>query len=401
MGALHGRGYPLEIRGPYYESGIDEGRQWVSFRDPFFFIDEKTGSRLLLASGRVRNGPVIRRGCVAMAREIAPDSFEFLSPLHKPGLYDDVEVPNLFWLGDRYYLIGSIREDIKIHYWYSERLEGPYENFFENVLLPFGNYAARVCQNGGHPLLFCFFARTEIINGREVTKKVLPPPKELVQGSSGRLRLKSSRAFDDLVTGGEKITAVAQCRFLYGNSHASLDDQDGYLSFSCRSGYEAVLLPGHHTDFRLRCVLTLQGSGKCGLVLRINEEGDGYYLALDLIKGVAQIRAWGANPTPVFEHSFRYEQLQDAHFQEEQRESWLIEVVAHGMYLEVSIGGYVVLSLVDETYADGAVGFYAESATLGIRDLNIENLARPVSEHASEMVYTATRVDHSDKEAAR
>ncbi len=88
-------GYPLEIRGPYYESGIDEGRQWVSFRDPFFFIDEKTGSRLLLASGRVRNGPVIRRGCVAMAREIAPDSFEFLSPLHKPGLYDDVEVPNL------------------------------------------------------------------------------------------------------------------------------------------------------------------------------------------------------------------------------------------------------------------------------------------------------------------
>lgn len=394
-------GYPLEIRGPYYESGIDEGRQWVSFRDPFFFIDEKTGSRLLLASGRVRNGPVIRRGCVAMAREIAPDSFEFLSPLHKPGLYDDVEVPNLFWLGDRYYLIGSIREDIKIHYWYSERLEGPYENFFENVLLPFGNYAARVCQNGGHPLLFCFFARTEIINGREVTKKVLPPPKELVQGSSGRLRLKSSRAFDDLVTGGEKITAVAQCRFLYGNSHASLDDQDGYLSFSCRSGYEAVLLPGHHTDFRLRCVLTLQGSGKCGLVLRINEEGDGYYLALDLIKGVAQIRAWGANPTPVFEHSFRYEQLQDAHFQEEQRESWLIEVVAHGMYLEVSIGGYVVLSLVDETYADGAVGFYAESATLGIRDLNIENLARPVSEHASEMVYTATRVDHSDKEAAR
>ncbi len=145
-------------------------------------------------------------------------------------------------------------------------------------------------------MLFCFFARTEIINGREVTKKVLPPPKELVQGSSGRLRLKSSRAFDDLVTGGEKITAVAQCRFLYGNSHASLDDQDGYLSFSCRSGYEAVLLPGHHTDFRLRCVLTLQGSGKCGLVLRINEEGDGYYLALDLIKGVAQIRAMGREP---------------------------------------------------------------------------------------------------------
>ena len=45
--------YPLEIRGPYYESSVDEGRQWVSFRDPFLFIDENTGARLLLASGPV------------------------------------------------------------------------------------------------------------------------------------------------------------------------------------------------------------------------------------------------------------------------------------------------------------------------------------------------------------
>jgi beta-fructofuranosidase len=395
------RDYPLEMRGPSYESSVDEGRQWVSFRDPYFFIDEKTGARLLLASGRVKTGPVIRRGCVALAREISPDRFEFIAPLHKPGLYDDVEVPNLFWLNDRYYLIGSIREDIKIHYWYSERLEGPYENFFDNVLLPFGNYAARVCQNGGHPLLFCFFARTEMINGREVTKKVLPPPKELVQGRGGRLRLKSSSRFDDLVTGGEDITAVAQCRFLYGNSHAAIKDIEDGLHFSCRSGYEAFLLPGHHSDFRLRCILRLEGSGKCGLVIRINGDGDGYYLSLDLVKGHAQLRAWGANPTPVFEHSFRYEQLQDAHFQEEQRESWPIEVVAHGMYLEVSIGGYVVLSLVDEAFADGAVGFYAESASLAVSLLRVESLSRPVTEHASEMVYTATRPDPQDQEAAR
>ncbi len=82
-----------------------------------------------------------------------------------------------------------------------------------------------------------------MINGREVTKKVLPPPKELVQGRSGRLRLKSSSAFNDLVIGSEKITAVSQCRFLYGNSHAALSDREDGLSFSCRSGYEAVLLP--------------------------------------------------------------------------------------------------------------------------------------------------------------
>lgn len=396
-----GGNYPLEIRGPHYETSVDEGRQWVSFRDPYFYIDEETGARLLLASGRVKHGPIIRRGCVAMAREVSPDKFEFLGPLHKPGLYDDVEVPNLFKLGDRYYLIGSIREDTKIHYWHSTRLEGPYENFYDNVLLPFGNYAGRVCRNGGRPLLFCFFARTEVINGREITKKVLPPPKELVQGRSGRLRLKSTSAFDDLVVGGDRVTSASECRYLYGNTHATIKDREDTLQFACRSGYEAFLLPGDHTDFRLRCVVQLEGSGKCGLVLRVNADGDGYYLSLDLVKGLAQIRAWGANPTPIFEHSFRYEQLQDTHFQEEQRESWSLEVVAHGMYLEVSIGGYVVLSLVDETYSEGGVGFYTESASLGVSELVIESLSRPVIEHASEMVYTATRPDSQEQEAMR
>lgn len=36
---IEGPGYPLEVSGEFYESGIDEGRKWVSFRDPFFYQD--------------------------------------------------------------------------------------------------------------------------------------------------------------------------------------------------------------------------------------------------------------------------------------------------------------------------------------------------------------------------
>ena len=68
-----------------------------------------------------------------------------------------------------------------------------------------------------------------------------------------------------------------------------------------------------------------------------------------------------------------------------------IEVVAHGTYLELSIDGYVVLSLVDDSFICGAVGFYVESATLGLCGVTLETLSRPVSEHAAEMVYTATQ----------
>ncbi|MGV2975142.1 glycosyl hydrolase [Roseibium alexandrii] len=382
--------YPIEVPGPHYESSIDEGRQWVSFRDPFYFQDPETRERLLLASARIKDGPIIRRGCVSLAVEEAPDQFVFEAPLHRPGLYDDVEVPNLFKLDGRYYLMGSIREDTKIHYWYSDQLRGPYENFFDNVLMPSGNYAGRICKNGGDLLLFNFFSKTEVVYGRESVKKLLPPPKELVTDAAGRLKAKSFSGFNDLVTRSESVTASYQCKMLYANPHATVVDREDGLHLSCKSGYEAFLMPGLHQDFRLRAELTLEGVGKTGLVLRVSEEGDGYYLSLDLVNGIAQMRAWGANPTPEFEHAFRYAPLQEAHFRGNAHGPWQVEVVAHGMYIEFSVDGYVVLSLVDDSFAEGGVGFYTESAAVCLSHLTIETLSRPVTEATAEQVYTAT-----------
>ena len=383
-------GYPLEIDGTHYESGPDEGRHWVSFRDPFFFHEPETGTRLLLAAARVTDGPVIRRGCVSLAREVAPDRFEFDAPLHHPGLYDDVEVPGLMRIDERYYLIGSIREDTKIRYWYADTLEGPYENFFDNVLLPHGNYAGRICRDGDKTLLFCFFTKTEVIGGREFTKKLLPPPKEIVTGHDGRMKLRSIAAFDRLVTERKKIAEADTLTPLFGNAHAHAEPEEDGVRIACRSGFEAFLLPGEHEEFRLRAEVRLEGSGKAGIVLRLNEEGDGYYLSLDLVAGLAQMRAWSANPTPQFDQSFRFEPLQEAIFRGKGTGPWLIDVVAHGTYLEVSIDSYVVLSLVDESFRTGSVGFYVESAVLFLRDITVEALSRPVIEETAEMVYTAT-----------
>ncbi len=386
-----GAPYPLEIGGPHYESGVDEGRHWVSFRDPFFFHDPETDTRLLLAAARVKDGPVIRRGCVSLARETAPDRFEFGPPLHRPGLYDDIEVPGLFRFDGRCYLIGSIREDTRIHYWHADRLEGPYENFSDDVLLPHGNYAGRICRAGGRVLLFSFFSKTEfLVNGREFIKRLLPPPKEIVAGPGGRLRLKSFHGFDGLVTGTFALGGAAECRLLSGNPSARAEMRGETLFIGSRSGFEAFLLPGRHEEFRLRAEMVLEGAGKTGLVLRVSEEGDGYYLSLDLVNGIARMRAWGANPSPEFEHAFRHVVLQESHFRGSDRGPWRIEVVAHGTYLEVSIDSYVVLCLVDDSFIAGAVGFWVESATLGLRGVTLETLSRPVSEHAAEMVYTTT-----------
>src|SRR5690606_16818791 len=87
-----GGGHPIDVAHggcEYYECSLDEGRRWVSFRDPVFFSDD--GRRCLLVSARVNQGPIIRRGCVALVEEVERDKWEFRPPLYHPRRYDDVE----------------------------------------------------------------------------------------------------------------------------------------------------------------------------------------------------------------------------------------------------------------------------------------------------------------------
>lgn len=365
--------YPLEIPGAHYEHRIDEGREWVSFRDPFCFHDD--GDVYLLAAARVNHGPVIRRGCVAWAKETAENEFEFLPPLFHPMHYDDVEVPNLVKLNRRYYLIGSIREDIKIHYWYADDLNGPYYNFHDNVLLPQGNYAARVAQDGDRYLIWNFFFRGLTTRGDHL----MAPPKELVVDANGELQLRSFAGFDELVGRTRTLPELSSLEPLFDNPHASGATETTSCWFHCDSGFEAFLLPGQYRDFILSGELNMEGRGKCGLVLRLNNEGDGYYLSLDLFKGIAQVRAWGHKPDGGFEEAFGYQQLQAAHYIPADAPH-PFRLVAYEQYLEFSLNDRVLLTLADDTFAEGRVGFYVESAKLRIDNLTLKVCSRPPTE---------------------
>ncbi|QDU72589.1 glycoside hydrolase family protein [Mucisphaera calidilacus] len=368
-------GYPLAVPGPWYESRTDEGRQWVSCRDPFLF--EHEGQRRLLFSARRKHGPLVRRGCVGQAVEVAPDVFEFGPPLHAPGLYDDVEVPGLYELDGRFFLLGSIREDVKVHYWYANTPDGPFENYADNVLLPKGNYAARCCRDDNGWLVFNFFSMTQADGTR---KNFLPPPKRLAVNRRGRLQLKSHEAFTDRVTTTERANDTSRYRTVFDNPRARVEAHEDGVTLACTSGYELFVTQQRHADFRLRCRLQLNGSGKCGLVLRLDENANGYYLSLDLFKGVAQLRAWGNSATALGEEAFNYRQLQAGYFIPTPGEPAELEVIAYGQYLECSLDGHVLLTLVDEHYTQGSVGFYAESASLRVQNVIIQELDEPESE---------------------
>ena len=364
--------YPLSISKEHYESRLDVGRHWVSFRDPFFYRDD--GRRWLLAAGRVKHGPVVHRGCVALAEEVARDRFEFKAPLYFPGRYDDIETPSLVKIKDMYYLIGSIREDVKVHYWWAERPEGPYRNFSDNVLLPKGNYAARVCRDNGRVLLWHFFSPLYVQKGQS---NLLPPPKELVVNAKGELQLKSFYRFDDFVAGRINWQQLRPITPIKGRPSATNASDHSVGRLGTRSGMEVFCFNGEYTNFRLRGDLTLEDSGKCGWVFHVDEQASGYYVSIDPFKGLAQIRAWGHRPGGVLEDAYIYETLQAAYFIPSGKWPIAFELLAFGKYMELTVDGQVVLSLADEHYVSGRVGFYTEGGHILLENCYLEEFNPP------------------------
>ena len=113
--------------------------------------------------------------------------------------------------------------------------------------------------------------------------------------------------------------------------------------------------------------------------MRLSEEGDGYYISLDPFKGLSQIRYWAQNPGGGIEEAFQYHPLQ-ASYQVPRPGPIPFTLIAYGTYIELSLYGYVVLTLSDERRHLGRVGFYAESSRFRVADLVLETLTCPTTD---------------------
>ncbi|QDU41112.1 hypothetical protein Mal4_54770 [Maioricimonas rarisocia] len=363
--------FPLEPDGEFYESALDEGRHWVSFRDPYYY--RENGEGWLIASGRVNEGPIVRRGCVSVMKETAPNQFEAMPPLHHPGLYDDIEVPNLIRLDGEYYLIGSIREDAKIRYWHTDRIGNPWRSYHDNVLMARGNYAGRVCRDEKGWLFWCFYSMD--LNDR-TAHNLMPPPKRLTRTRDGMLRVTTFEGFDDWVMREVDTRCVHTLKEGLGQQLCSIDGDR--LELQSEAGFQAFVFDEELNCFRFRTTLRLWGKGKCGLVFRVDPSThDGYYLSLDLLKGVAQLRAWQTGPDGSGEDMMQFRGLQNGYWYTETPGQARVQLLAFGSYLELSIDGRVVLSLADQTFDRGLLGVYLETAHLEVGDLRLNHMRTP------------------------
>ena len=368
--------YPISPKGIYYETQDLNPRKWLSFRDPFRI--DHNGEAYLLICARSFVGPVSRRGCVGLVK-ITNDVVELMPPLLYPMVYDDIECPCIFELNGHFYIIGSIREDVKIRYWFAPDFFGEYHSFHDDVLLPRGNYAARIVRDGEHLLLYNFFYSL----GKIDSLRVLPPPKELDTDETGRLLLKSYYRWDEMVTKTISQAALGEVKHLLNNPTALSGIGPEKWVCSSKSGYELFVFSKPSSGFIWEGQLTVEGMGKLGLVCDIDPDGNGYFISFDVENGLLQIRAWGFNSADV-RQNFIFNDLQIGIFRTNEERSFYFRLVHYGNYIELSIDGEVKLTLMDYTFSGEGIGLYSASSVISLQNSVLKILPDPIDEYASQ-----------------
>jgi beta-fructofuranosidase len=368
--------FPIEPKGIYYETKDTNPRKWLSFRDPFRF--DYNDEVYLLICARSITGPVSRRGCVGVVK-ITNDIVELMPALYYPRVYDDIECPCVFKLNGKFYILGSIREDIKVRYYFALDFFGEYHSFHDDVLLPQGNYAARVVQDGDHLLVFNFF----FAHGKIDSLRVLPPPKELDTDSEGRLLLKSYYRWEQMVQ--KTITQKDMVKFehLLSNPTASSTFEPEKWTCGSRSGYEIFCCHKPSEGFIWEGLLSVEGMGKLGLVSDIDSEGNGYFISIDVGIGLLQIRAWGFNPLNNREN-FIFKDIQSEVVKIEANKTFHFKLIRYGNYIELAINGVVKLTLMDYIYSGSRFGLYSSSSVISLQNSTIKVLPHPEEEYASQ-----------------
>jgi beta-fructofuranosidase len=129
----------------------------VDWRDPYVYRDEEAGCFKMLISARLKEGPQFRRGCVAVATSDDLEKWEVGPPLASSMLTHCPECPEIFKLGDWWYLIESrYSERMQTVYRVAKSPEGPWESRKLDSLDGRRFYAAKSTTDGERRVSFAW-----------------------------------------------------------------------------------------------------------------------------------------------------------------------------------------------------------------------------------------------------
>ena len=143
---------------PGFLFGADESiyEPW-DWRDPYVFYSEEKGCYCMLLAARVIGASEKNGGCVGFCTSDDLIHWQAQQPFFNPGSYMTHECPDLFRMGDKWYLVYStFSEKFVTHYRYADSIDGPWSAPIEDTFDGRAFYAAKTAMVNGERAAFAW-----------------------------------------------------------------------------------------------------------------------------------------------------------------------------------------------------------------------------------------------------
>jgi beta-fructofuranosidase len=347
---------------------------FVSFRDPFVFIED--GTWHMLVTARTTQGGRFTRGCVAHATSADGLRWQLQPPLYAPQHMEDCEVPAVIRLGSRYYL--------HLHdfagnglYRIADSLAGPWHAPLRDQLLPPNNLVHRFCTWRGRLLMYHWLRGPVDWQRRAAGSGVsaLAPPKEVLALPNGELVLHSFAGWSDRHA-GDPVTLDLNAMARQGSSPGDPWQTQAHTLQVNTFGRAVALAPQAFDHFIFQTTLNLHHGRAAGVVLRTDPGLEACtYVRLDFAHGQIELHRHR-----VFDSSLhRYKLTKPTLLQAMPArltpgQDLRLRVLACREYIEVCLNDVVYLSANTYHAQRGQIGLMVEDAQAEFSDATVQGL---------------------------
>ena len=348
------------VKHPEGTFGAPEGYDPADWRDPYVYRTPDNPGWTMILAARHQDGPDRRRGVVARLTSDDLTCWQIQEPLWDPHRFITQECPEVFRIGQWWYLVYSEFSDrFTTRYRVARSPEGPWLAPERDTIDGRAFYAAKSVEWHGRRLFFGWIASREGASDSGPwlwagTMAAL----EAVQNPDGSLALRLPQ---------EVLGAFAQ----------PLDVDHGPARLESRTGYSARMLTDRLPD-SARVSLDLaweEGTREVSVLLRADDSGEeGYVLRLEPLQSRMVLDRWPRREPGTEQWHIAGDQ---PHFIELERPVDLsaghahLDLIMHGELFQCCLNNQVCLSTSIYDHPSGRLGVAVLDGSLVIRSLDV------------------------------
>lgn len=322
------------------------------WRDPFVFWNGEAGEYWMLLAARHKGGVSRRRGCTALCASADLQNWEVREPLYAPGMYFTHECPDLFQMGEWWYLLFSeFSEACLTRYRMARSPHGPWLTPADDAFDGRALYAAKSAGDGMKRYLFGWnpTREGERDDGAWQWGGNLAVH-ELRQRADGTLAVAMPETIRNAFRGGG-VEPEQEEDF-------QLDSGAGYRYLGLGELPQCALL-----ELRMR---PQAGTRSCGVMLRASGDGEnGYFVRLDLARQRVVIDQWPRRGDLPFQaETERPVRLEEG-------EEIFLQVLVNGTICQVYVNEAVALNTRMYDHAQGEWGLFVSEGGMEVRGLRL------------------------------